>query len=167
MHNFMIVWTYLALLAAPVAAPSVAQGPVERQAIDPAAADRGRKIYAEYCINCHGARAKGTENGPDLIRSVTVLRDRMGTEIGPALKKLPNHKADLSALQIADLSHFLKQYIEQTVRNRNTTQPPNVLTGNPNAARDNFNRRGNAAMFHCPAGILAGTAGCRLPTTCR
>ena len=107
MHRFVTVWAYFALLVVPAAAPSVAQGPAERQAIDPAAADRGRKIYAEYCINCHGARAKGTENGPDLIRSVTVLRDRTGTEIGPALKKLPNHKADLPASQIADLSHFL------------------------------------------------------------
>ena len=48
-----------------------------------------------------------------MIRSVTVLRDRMGAEIGPALKKLPNHKADLSASQIADLSHFLKQFYQR------------------------------------------------------
>ena len=156
MHRFVTVWAYFALLVVPAAGPSVAQGPAERQAIDPAAADRGRKIYAEYCINCHGARAKGTENGPDLIRSVTVLRDRTGTEIGPALKKLPNHKADLPASQIADLSHFLKQYIEQTVRNRNTTRPPNVLTGNANAGREYFNGAGKCSMCHSATGDLAG-----------
>src|SRR5262245_19227867 len=85
-------------------------GPYQRQTIDPAAADRGKKLYAQYCINCHGPLAKGTENGPDLIRSVVVLRDRLGSEIGPAMKKLPNHKSDLASAEVVDLSHFLKQH---------------------------------------------------------
>ena len=51
-------------------------GPYERQKIDAAAAKRGRTVYAQHCINCHGSAAKGTERGPDLIRSSTVLRDQ-------------------------------------------------------------------------------------------
>ena len=68
-------------------------GPYVRQEVDPAAAARGKRVYTQFCINCHGAAAKGTEQGPDLIRSPLVLRDRLGDQIGPALKKLANHKA--------------------------------------------------------------------------
>lgn len=131
-------------------------GPSERPRVDPAAADRGRRVYAEFCINCHGPLIKGTENGPDLIRSLVVLRDRLGNEIGPALRKLPNHKRDLSAPEIADISHFLKQRVEQTSRNRNPSKPPNVLTGNANAGRNYFNVAGKCSTCHSPSGDLAG-----------
>jgi mono/diheme cytochrome c family protein len=79
-------------------------GPEERQKVDAAAAGRGRAVYTQYCVNCHGALAKGTEDGPDLLRSVLVLRDRLGNEIGPALKRLPDHKRDLSNAQVVDIT---------------------------------------------------------------
>jgi len=82
-------------------------GPYERQEVDNAAAAKGRQIYTQFCINCHGALAKGTEQGPDLIRSPLVLRDRLGDQLGPALKKLANHKSDLTQPQVRDLTHFL------------------------------------------------------------
>ena len=81
-------------------------GPTERQRIDTAAAGRGRVVYAQHCINCHGSAAKGTDNGPDLIRSTVVLRDRLGNGIGPALRKGGPHPAGLSASEVVDLSHF-------------------------------------------------------------
>ena len=67
---------------------------VERQRVDNAAADRGRAVYAQHCINCHGSTAKGTERGPDLIRSAVVLRDRLGNGIGPAIQPAASHQAD-------------------------------------------------------------------------
>ena len=39
------------------------------QKVDAAAAERGSAVYTQYCINCHGAAARGTDDGPDLIRS--------------------------------------------------------------------------------------------------
>jgi mono/diheme cytochrome c family protein len=48
-------------------------GPTDRPALDEAAASRGRGLYAQHCINCHGSTAKGGPNGPDLIRSPAVL----------------------------------------------------------------------------------------------
>ena len=77
------------LMAAEFAAGQA--GPTVRQIIDNAAATRGRAVYAQYCINCHGSNVKGGDDGPDLIRSVVVLHDRLGDEIGPALKKHANH----------------------------------------------------------------------------
>lgn len=131
-------------------------GPYVRQDVDNAAAARGRQVYTQFCINCHGALAKGTDQGPDLIRSPLVLRDRLGDQIGPALKKLANHKADLTKAQVTDLTHFLKDQIEATAKNRNPERPPNVLTGNLEAGRAYFNGAGKCSTCHSPTGDLAG-----------
>src|SRR5439155_23952007 len=98
-------------------------GPYVRQEVDQAAAARGKRVYTQFCINCHGALAKGTEQGPDLIRSAIVLRDRSGSGLRPALA---SHKSDLTDAELAALSDFLKDQIERTARNRNTDNPPNV-----------------------------------------
>ena len=80
-----------------------------RAEVDPAAADRGKKVYLQYCVNCHGAQAKGTEEGPDLIRSVAVLHDKDGSGLA--------HRGErLAAVEARDLSAFLKQRVEDTVR---------------------------------------------------
>jgi mono/diheme cytochrome c family protein len=116
-------------------------GPYERQQVNPAAAGRGRALYTQHCINCHGALAKGTEDAPDLIRSALVLRDRLGNELGPALKRLTGHKRDLSDAQVVDITHFLKDQVERTAKNRNPEAPPNVLTGDAAAGRVFFSAK--------------------------
>ena len=136
----------------------VAQGPYERQRVDAAAADRGRALYAKHCINCHGSTAKGTDRGPDLIRSNVVLRDRLGNGIGPAIKPSATHMATLSGAEIVDLSHFLHQRVESIVSNRNPRGPLAVLTGDPEAGRTYFNGAGRCSTCHSPAGDLAGVA---------
>ena len=135
-------------------------GPYERQKVDPEAAKRGRAIYAANCINCHGVLAKGTDNGgPDLIRSALLLRDRLGNELGPALKTLPGHNTGLSAAEVTDLTHFLKQLIEASAKNRNPVTPPNVLTGDAEAGRAYFNGAGGCTKCHSATGDLAGIGG--------
>lgn len=129
-----------------------------RPDVDTAAADRGKRVYLQYCVNCHGSQAKGTEDGPDLIRSVVVLHDKNGSELAPALKKLAHHKGDLAQAQIRDLSQFLKQRVEDTVKNRNATRPPNVLTGNAAAGKAYFEGTGKCGSCHAPAGDFAGIA---------
>ena len=64
-------------------------GPSDKPVVDPAAADRGRKVWASECIDCHGTQARGGDKGPNLVRSVIVLRDRYGSQIGPFLKLFP------------------------------------------------------------------------------
>ena len=133
-------------------------GPYERQRVDNAAADRGRALYAKQCINCHGSTAKGTDRGPDLIRSTVVLRDRLGNGIGPALKTSANHQATLSQAEIVDLSHFIHQRVEAVASNRNPRGPLPVLTGDPEAGRTYFNGAGRCSTCHSPTGDLAGIA---------
>ena len=131
-------------------------GPYQRQEVDNAAAARGRQIYTQFCINCHGALAKGTEQGPDLIRSPLVLHDRLGDQVGPTLKKLPDHKSDLTQAQVGDLTHFLKDQVEATAKNRNPVKPPNVLTGDAKAGKAYFDGAGKCSACHSVAGDLAG-----------
>jgi cytochrome c oxidase cbb3-type subunit III len=131
-------------------------GPLVRQKVDAVAAQRGRGIYSQRCAECHGEQGKGTDTGPDLMRSPLMMRDRLGSELGPALKRLPGHDAGLGSAQIIDLTHFLKQQIEATAVNRNPEKPPNVLTGDANAGRAYFDR--TCAGCHSATGDLAGIA---------
>ena len=130
-------------------------GPYERQKVDVAAAKRGSAVYTQYCINCHGAAARGTETAPDLIRSSLLLKDRLGNELGPALKRLAGHNP-LTSEQLVDLTHFLKQQLEGTARNRNPAVPPNVLTGDAQKGRAYFEGAGECAKCHSATGDLAG-----------
>jgi cytochrome c oxidase cbb3-type subunit 3 len=149
-------WAVLALQLAACVSLSAQPGPTGRQKVDPAAEERGRRVYFQFCINCHGSLARGTDDGPDLIRSVPVLKDLQGSELGPALKKAAKHKMDLSQAQIVDLSHFLKQRIEEASHNRNPAKSPNVLTGNVAAGREYFNGQGRCNTCHAPDGDLSG-----------
>jgi cytochrome c oxidase cbb3-type subunit 3 len=146
------------LLAGTMATPAAAQGPYERQKIDVAAATRGRALYARHCINCHGSTAKGSDRGPDLVRSTVVLHDRLGAAIGPATAVSPTHQASLTAAEIVDLSHFLHQRIESIAVNRTPRGPINVLTGDPEAGRAYFNGAGGCRACHSPTADLAGVA---------
>jgi mono/diheme cytochrome c family protein len=136
-------------------------GPSDKPVVDPAAADRGRKTWAAECINCHGTQARGSDNGPNLVRSVVVLRDRYGSQLGPYLKQ--GHKlqsgatgASLTSDQVEELAHFLRQRVNDGLRGSPIFQAGNVLTGDPKAGAAYFNGEGKCATCHSPTGNLAG-----------
>ena len=136
-------------------------GPSDKPVVDPAAADRGRRTWASECINCHGTQARGTDNGPNLVRSVIVLRDRYGSMLGPFLKK--GHKlqsgatgATLTDAQVQDLAHFLRQRVNDGLRGSPLFEPQNVLTGDAKAGAAFFNGEGRCTTCHSTTGNLAG-----------
>ena len=143
-------------------------GPADMQVIDAAAADRGRTVYIADCVTCHGPRARGAsdgvpepQKGPDLVRSVTVLHDRFGKEIGPFLKKghpmqSGRPSASITDAELVDLSHFLHQKVNDTLRSGPYSQVQNVLTGNAKAGEAYFNGDGGCKTCHSPTGDLAG-----------
>jgi mono/diheme cytochrome c family protein len=142
---------------------SAAAGPDNKHVVDAAAADRGRSIWAAECINCHGTYARGTDNGANLVRSDLLVHDRYGSELGPFLKKghpmqSGGRSTDLTAVQVAELSHFLHQRIYDTLRGSPLYKLQNILTGDAQAGAAYFNGEGGCNSCHSPAGDLKGVA---------
>jgi mono/diheme cytochrome c family protein len=135
-------------------------GPADKQVIDEAAANRGRKVYAAECITCHGPHARGTDRGADLIRSEIVLHDRYGSTLGPFLRKghptQTTPAGQLTEAQIVDLSHTIHKEVYDTLRA--ALQIQNVLTGDPASGAAYFNGEGRCSTCHSPTGDLAHIA---------
>lgn len=138
-------------------------GADDKHVVDTASADRGKSIYIAECITCHGPKARGAQNGPDLVRSVTVLHDRYGSTIGPFLLKghsmqSGKQSASLNPAQIQDISNFLHQRVYDTLRSGPYSKVLNVLTGDAKAGEGYFNGAGRCNTCHSPTGDLAGVA---------
>src|SRR4051812_12898397 len=176
-EEFTAVIDYLVRNHGPAAAPNVplpgpapgpggrggrgaafSPGPADKHVVDIAAADRGRRVYAAECINCHGSHARGGDKGADLIRSEVVLHDRYGSTIGPFLKKghptQTTPATQLPAKAIEDLSHTLHQEVYNTLRA--ALQIQDVLVGDAKAGAAYFNGDGKCAGCHSVTGDLKG-----------
>ena len=143
-------------------------GAADSHVVDDAGAERGKSVYIAECITCHGVKARGgdsslprNQQGANLIRSLVVLHDRYGNEIGPFLAKghpLQSGRpaSSLKAEQVADLAHFLHQKVYNTLRSGPELQIQNVLTGDPKAGELYFNGAGKCHTCHSPTGDLKG-----------
>lgn len=127
---------------------------------DPAAVDRGQKLFVANCAFCHGSTANGGSTGPDLVRSVLVLHDQgTGQEIGKVIlngrpdKGMP--KFNMAESQIKDIAAFLLSRT-QAAANRGTYQIQNIITGNAHAGEAYFNA--HCSSCHSPSGDLAHIA---------
>src|SRR6185312_7931824 len=129
---------------------------------DPAAVERGKKIFVSTCAFCHGVNANGGEGGPDLVRSVLVLHDNNGDNIGPVVlhgrpgKGMPAFPS-MTEAQISDIAAFLKSRY-QAAANRMNYKILNIVTGNAEAGKAYFNGPGKCSTCHSPTGDLAGIA---------
>ncbi len=151
------LWIFLLMAAAQVNA----RAQIQAIPVDQMSADRGAQVFAKSCSQCHGADARGTATGPDLIRSLVVLHDRMqqlhGSEMAAVLKK-PNHSFDLDQTQIADISQFLTRAINGILRSGYSNQPTNMLSGDSKAGEAFFNGAGGCSKCHSSTGDMAGIA---------
>ncbi|MBV8816781.1 MAG: cytochrome c, partial [Acidobacteriaceae bacterium] len=131
------------------------------EAPDPAAVERGEKLYVPNCGFCHGSRANGGQSGPDLVRSVLVLHDVKGDKIGPVIlqgrpdKGMP--KFNFTKEQIQDVSAFLLSR-SQGAANRMAYKILDINTGDAAAGKTFFNGAGQCNECHSPTGDLAGIA---------
>jgi cytochrome c oxidase cbb3-type subunit III len=144
--------------------PRVNAGANDKPGVDPAAAAEGKKIWAAECITCHGTSARGTDNGPNLVRSLVVLRDRFGSALGPFLKK--GHKmqsgrssAVLTDDQVLMLAHFLRDRVNDTLRGSSEFEVKNILTGDAKAGEAYFSGDGKCSTCHAATGDLRGFGG--------
>jgi len=136
-------------------------GPADKPLVDFAAAERGKQVWIAECVTCHGAQARGTDNGPNLLRSIVMLRDRYGSEIGPFLKKghpMQSGKpaSGLTDAQITDIAHFLRKQLTDTLRGSPVFNVQDIRTGDAKAGAEYFNGAGKCNSCHSPTGDLAG-----------
>jgi cytochrome c oxidase cbb3-type subunit 3 len=137
-------------------------GPADAPFVDAALANQGRTVWAAECINCHGTQARGTDNGPNLTRSLVVLRDRYGSHLGAFLKN--GHKMQSGGMsttltdeQTTNLAHFLRQRVNDSFRGSPIFQAQNVLVGDAKAGAAFFNGDGKCATCHTASSLsLAG-----------
>ncbi len=141
-------------------------GPDDQHKVDAAAADRGRAVYAAECINCHGTRGRGGDDGdgPSVVRSEMMARDRYGDLLGPFLKaghstQSGKPSSSFTEEQVVELSHFIHQRIFETLRSSPTFDVQDILTGDPAAGRAYFNGAGQCTQCHNVEDDLAGVGG--------
>lgn len=129
--------------------------------LDPAAVERGKKVFVPSCGFCHGNDARG-KSGPDLVRSALVLHDKDGDAIGGVIR---NGRPDrgmpafstLSGEQIADISTFLHSRAAD-VSNRFAYKIGDLITGDANKGAVFFSGAGKCNTCHSPSGDLAHIA---------
>jgi cytochrome c oxidase cbb3-type subunit III len=153
------------------AAARMAAGPDDKPLVDPKASEMGQPVYAQACLACHGADARGTSTGPNLVRSIPVLHDRYGSTLGPYLRtshppvpqapgtarKTAGAFEELTNTQVLVLAHFLREQVNNTLRGAPMFKAGNVLTGDARAGAAYFTGEGGCTQCHSATGDLAGT----------
>lgn len=152
---------------APAQAPAVRQIP-RSPVVDQAAHDRGRALWASHCIDCHGSQARGSETGPNIIRTKTVNFDRTaepaGSVLGPFLKaghptQSQKPSASFTDEEVVALANFLRQRVNDTMRGSPVFTVGDIVIGDPKAGETYFNGDGGCATCHnADARSLAGVA---------
>jgi len=133
------------------------QSAIRQSRQDPAAVARGNKLFVENCGYCHGATAKGTDIGPDLMRSVTVLDDNKGELLFPKVRNHSNKtaiSASLTDAQLGDINTWLKVQFLGVAR-RNTYDFLNIVVGDAKKGEAYFNGAGKCSTCHSVTGDLA------------
>jgi mono/diheme cytochrome c family protein len=157
--------------AAPGQPPAVAQVS-SRPPVDPAAHDRGRAVWARECIDCHGSQARGSEKGPNIIRTKTVNYDRSseppGSVLGPFLRAghpMMSGRAgtSLASDDLVGLAHFLRQRVNDTMRSSPLFTVGEIVVGDRAAGEAFFTGAGKCASCHTATTRSLAGIGTRIP----
>ena len=135
------------------AVPQIARSPV----VDQAAHDRGRALWASHCIDCHGSQARGSDTGPNIIRTKVVNFDRSaaqaGSVLGPFLKaghptQSQKPSASFTDEEVVALANFLRQRVNDTMRGSPLFTVGDIVIGDAKAGEAYFNGDGKCATCH-------------------
>ena len=139
--------------APPPGVQQVARSPV----VDQAAHDRGRALWASHCIDCHGSQARGSDTGPNIIRTKVVNFDRSaaqaGSVLGPFLKaghptQSQKPSASFTDEEVVSLANFLRQKVNDTMRGSPLFTVGDIVVGDAKAGETYFNGDGKCASCH-------------------
>ena len=146
---------------APVGTNDIGATPaaIRQSGEDPDAVARGAAAYASAgCGSCHGPTARGTDTGPDLVRSPLVEDDTKGELIGPVLSQphpKGGQKPNLTEQQISDVAAWLRVQVYGAAM-RDTYQYLDIVVGDPQKGEAFFNGAGKCNTCHSVTGDLAG-----------
>src|SRR5581483_8875211 len=114
-------------------------------------------IFQAQCASCHGADARGTDRGPNLIRSVLVITDTDGSQVGPVILHgrgaMPAF-ADVTPEQMHQLQQYMAQLVEDVANRGTYSYLPNLQDGVAAAGKVFFDK--NCAGCHSVTGDLKG-----------
>ncbi len=153
-HLLPLALSIPALLSAQARGPAAA---IAGSGQDPAAVERGEKLFLSNCAGCHGQLARGGPGAPSLVRSILVLDDEKGILIAPVIRNgRPDQgmpKSTLTDPQIMDIVAWLHV---QTwgAGHRTWYEFKNVLTGDAKKGETYFNA--TCASCHSATGDLKG-----------
>jgi cytochrome c oxidase cbb3-type subunit III len=130
---------------------------------DEAAAKKGEPLYKQNCATCHGENARGSQ-APSLVRSVLVLHDEKGADIGAVVKSgrpqagMPPFPA-LSQDDLYNIAEYIHLQVELAA-NRGTYGATygalrNEVSGDAKKGEEFFNGAGGCAKCHSVTGDLA------------
>jgi len=160
MMPFPVKWACaVAIILAGGCSPLLGQ-PGQVPQYDAAAVERGKASFVAACGFCHGANARGGESGPDLLRSVVVLDDEGGKELGEFLRMgrpgsgMPAF-AQIHPEQILEIATFLHSQITAAAYRR-TYKVLDILVGDARAGQAFFNGVGGCHECHSIQGNLKG-----------
>jgi mono/diheme cytochrome c family protein len=139
-----------------------------RVQFDEAAVQRGKQAFGTSCGFCHGPDARGTGAGPDLGRSLLILSDEKGHDLGQFLQVGRPDRGmpaflNLTSRQIEDVATFLHSQV-QIARSRGSATM-NILVGDPKEGEAYFKGPGNCASCHSVTGNLKGVGSKYDPVT--
>jgi len=162
MNGHSCVAAFAVATVALLASFASAQQQALKPPVDPAAAERGRALAGQECGFCHGANARGGSSGPDLTRSVLVMEDENGAQLGEFLRVGRPDRGmpafTLTAAQVAEIAAFLHGEIYQA-SNRRLYKILDVLVGDAKAGQAYFNGAGGCVACHSPERDLKGIGG--------
>ncbi len=129
---------------------------------DPAAVERGGKLFVANCGGCHGPTGRGGVGAPDLVRSILVLDDEKGILIAPVMRNGRPEQgmppSNLAEAQIADIVAWLHVQT-YAAGHRATYAFQDVLTGDAKRGEAYFQAAGTCHTCHSPTGDLKGIGG--------
>ncbi len=127
---------------------------------DPAAVERGGKLFVANCGGCHGATGRGGVGAPDLVRSILVLDDEKGILISPVVRNGRPEQgmppSNLTEAQIGDIVAWLHVQT-YAAGHRATYAFQDVLTGDPKRGEAYFQSAGTCHTCHSPTGRPEGS----------
>ena len=152
----------LAMVVFSTVAITRAQGGIgafpRRPAAEPASIARGGVAYKTNCAYCHGADARGGENGGNnLLRADVVMKDQSGELLQPFLagSSIPDHTFRFSPTEATELAAFVHDF-RLNSRDPGRMRPATIVVGNAKAGETYF--KAKCSTCHSATGDLKGIA---------